>query len=220
MEYAISILPQMWVGVLTTLKVHFVAILPVLPLGVLFAISKVAGPKPLRWLLNIYTWAWRGTPLLLQLMIVKFGLPYLGINIPEFYGATLVFALNTSAYVTEIMRGAIQSIDRGQYEAAKALGIPYWTTMFRIVLPQAFRIALPSACSEAINLIKDTAIISLISLQDITKVTQQIFARDHNIIVYVEAFCIYLILTSVLVFIFNRLEKRFGRYEQERSADQ
>ena len=68
-----------------------------LPLGVLFAISKVAGPKPLRWLLNIYTWAWRGTPLLLQLMIVKFGLPYLGINIPEFYGATLVFALNTSA---------------------------------------------------------------------------------------------------------------------------
>ena len=99
----------------------------------------------MRWLLNIYTWAWRGTPLLLQLMIVKFGLPYLGINIPEFYGATLVFALNTSAYVTEIMRGAIQSIDRGQYEAAKALGIPYWTTMFRIVLPQAFRIALPSA---------------------------------------------------------------------------
>ena len=93
MEYAISILPQMWVGVLTTLKVYFVAILPVLPLGVLFAISKVAGPKPLRWLLNIYTWAWRGTPLLLQLMIVKFGLPYLGINIPEFYGATLVFGL-------------------------------------------------------------------------------------------------------------------------------
>ena len=161
MEYAISILPQMWVGVLNTIKIYFLAILPVLPLGVLFAISKVAGPKPLRWLLNIYTWAWRGTPLLLQLMIVKFGLPVLGINIPEFYGAALVFALNTSAYVTEIMRGAIQSIDRGQYEAAKALGIPYWTTMFRIVLPQAFRIALPSACSEAINMIKDTAINSL-----------------------------------------------------------
>ena len=114
MDYAISILPQMWVGVLTTLKVYFVAILPVLPLGILFAIGKVAGPKPLRWLLNVYTWAWRGTPLLLQLMIVKYGLPYLGIIIPEFYGATLVFALNTSAYVTEVMRSAIQSIDRGQ----------------------------------------------------------------------------------------------------------
>ena len=214
MEYAISILPQMWVGVLNTIKIYFLAILPVLPLGVLFAISKVAGPKPLRWLLNIYTWAWRGTPLLLQLMIVKFGLPVLGINIPEFYGAALVFALNTSAYVTEIMRGALQSIDRGQYEAAKALGIPYWTTMFRIVLPQAFRIALPSACSEAINMIKDTAIISLISLQDITNVTTQIFVRDKNLIVYAEAFCIYLLLTSVLVFIFNRLEKRFSRHEQ------
>ena len=112
------------------------------------------------------------------------------------------------------MRGAIQSIDRGQYEAAKALGIPYWTTMFRIVLPQAFRIALPSACSEAINMIKDTAIISLISLQDITNVTTQIFVRDKNLIVYAEAFCIYLLLTSVLVFIFNRLEKRFSRHEQ------
>jgi polar amino acid transport system permease protein len=213
MDYTLSILPQLWVGVANTFKMYFVAILPVLPLGIIFAIAKVAGPKPVRWLLDIYTWAWRGTPLLLQLMIAIYGFPYIGLKLPAFIAAAGVFTLNMAAYVTEIMRAAINSVDRGQYEACRALGIPYWKMMLRIILPQSIRIALPPACSEAINLIKDTALIAVISMQDISRVAFQLVTRDHRLEAYIIAFCIYLILTSLLVYLFKRLEKRFTAYD-------
>ena len=214
MDYVISVLPQIWVGVVNTLKVYFLAILPVLPLGVLFGIAKVMGPKPIRWLLNVYTWAWRGTPLLLQLFIAKFGFPYIGINIPVFWAVVGVFTLNMTAYITEIMRAAIQSVDKGQYEACKALGIPYTKTMLRIIIPQSFRIALPPACSEAINLIKDTALICVIGMQDMVRVAGQIVTRDHTLIAYVIVFVIYLGLTSLMVFLFGKLEKRVTQYDR------
>ncbi|NLF80153.1 MAG: amino acid ABC transporter permease [Clostridia bacterium] len=213
MDYILSILPQLWVGVANSLKMYFAAILPVLPLGIIFAIAKVAGPKPLRWLLDIYTWAWRGTPLLLQLMIVICGFPFIGIRLPGFIAAAGVFTLNMAAYITEIMRAAINSVDKGQYEACRALGIPYWTMMLRTILPQSFRIALPPACSEAINLIKDTALIAVIGMQDISRVAFQVVNRDHRLAAYIVAFCIYLALTSLLVYIFKRLEKRFTAYD-------
>lgn len=213
MDYILSILPQLWVGVVNSFKMYFAAILPVLPLGIIFAIAKVAGPKPLRWLLDIYTWAWRGTPLLLQLMIAIYGFPYIGIKLPPFIAAAGVFTLNMAAYITEIMRAAINSVDKGQYEACRALGIPYWTMMLRIILPQSFRIALPPACSEAINLIKDTALIAVISMQDTSRVAFQIVTRDHRLEAYIIAFCIYLALTSLLVYLFKRLEKRFTAYD-------
>ena len=214
MDYVISVLPQIWVGVVNTLKVYFLAILPVLPLGVLFGIAKVMGPKPIRWLLNVYTWAWRGTPLLLQLFIAKFGFPYIGINIPVFWAVVGVFTLNMTAYITEIMRAAIQSVDKGQYEACKALGIPYTKTMLRIIIPQSFRIALPPACFEAINLINDTALICVIGMQDMVRVAGQIVTRDHTLIAYVIVFVIYLGLTSLMVFLFGKLEKRVTQYDR------
>ncbi|MBQ1502028.1 MAG: amino acid ABC transporter permease [Firmicutes bacterium] len=214
MEYAISIMPQIWVGVVNSLKMYFLAILPVLPLGVFFAILKVMGPKPIRWLLNVYTWAWRGTPLLLQLFIAKFGFPYIGINIPLFWSVVGVFTLNMAAYITEIMRAAIQSVDAGQYEACKALGIPYHKMMFRIILPQSFRIALPPMCSEAINLIKDTALICVIGMQDMVRVAGQIVTRDYSLVAYLIVFIIYLGLTSLMVFAFGRLEKRVTAYDR------
>ena len=213
MEYSLSIMPQVWIGIVNTLKMYFAAILPVLPLGIILAIAKVAGPKPLRWLLDVYTWAWRGTPLLLQLMIVIYGFPYLGIKLPAFFAAAGVFTLNMAAYVTEIMRAAIQSVDRGQFEACRVLGIPYWKMMIRIILPQSIRIALPPLCSESINLIKDTALICVISMQDISRVAFQIVSRDHRLEAYLIAFGIYLLLTSLLVLLSRHLEKRFTAYD-------
>jgi polar amino acid transport system permease protein len=213
-NYIIRISPQLLVGVIGTLQVYFGAIFPALVMGVFFAIVKTAGPKPLRWLLNVYTWAWRGVPLLLQLMIMKYGvLPLLGGGGGDFPGAIWVFALNMAAYLTEIMRAAIGAVDRGQYEACRVLGIPYWRMMFRVIIPQSVRIALPPACSEAINLLKDAAVISVISMQDIVRVTNQITTRDKTVIPYLCAFVIYLILTSLLVKVFGLLEKRFTAYD-------
>jgi len=205
--------PQMFVGVAGTLQVYVGAIFPALLAGVFFAIAKTAGPAPMRWLLNIYTWAWRGVPLLLQLMIMKYGiLPLIGAR-DDFPGAVWVFTLNMGAYITEIMRAAIGSVDRGQYEACRVLGISYWRMMFRVIIPQSIRIALPPACSEAINLLKDAAVISIISMQDIVRVSNQITTRDKTIIPYIYAFVIYLALTSLLVKLFNTLEKRYTAYD-------
>ena len=212
-RYLARISPQMLVGVAGTLQVYFGAVFPALLIGVFFAIAKTSGPAPVRWGLTVYTWAWRGVPLLLQLMIMKYGImPLIGAR-DDFPGAVWVFALNMGAYVTEIMRAAIGSVDRGQYEACRALGIPYWRMMFRIIMPQSIRIALPPACSEAINLLKDAAVISVISMQDIVRVSNQITTRDKTIIPYIYAFAIYLALTSGLVKAFGLLEKRFTAYD-------
>jgi len=203
----------MLVGVTGTLQVYFGAIFPALLMGVIFAVFKIAGPAPVRWTLSFYTWAWRGVPLLLQLMIMKYGLlPLLGMQ-DDFPGAVWVFALNMGAYITEIMRAAITSVDRGQYEACRALGIPYWKMMYRIIIPQSIRIAVPPTCSEAINLLKDAAVISVISMQDIVRVANQITSRDKTIIPYVYAFAIYLALTSILVKLFGVIERRVTAYD-------
>jgi len=211
--YIIGVMPQMMVGIGNTMKIYFIAILPALPLGVLCGIGKAVGPKPLRSLLGVYTWAWRGTPLLLQLMIAIFGLPMLGIKIPDYLIVSIAFALNMGAYITEIMRAAIQSVDKGQYEACSALSIPYWRTMFRVIIPQSIRIAIPPACSEAINLVKDIAIVAIIGLQDITRVTQQIGFRDKTFSPFVIAFLAYLLLTTVFVKLFGALEKKSTSYD-------
>ena len=213
MQYIARITPQMLVGMKGTLQVYAGAIFPALLAGVFFAIAKTAGPRPVRWALNVYTWAWRGVPLLLQLMIMKYGImPLLGAR-DDFPGAVWVFALNMGAYITEIMRAAIESVDKGQHEACRALGIPYWRMMYRIIIPQSIRIAIPPACGEAINLLKDAALISIISMQDIVRVSNQITTRDKTIVPYIYAFVIYLALTSVLVRFFNALERRYTAYD-------
>jgi polar amino acid transport system permease protein len=144
---------------------------------------------------------------------MKYGLlPLIGAR-DDFPGAVWVFALNMGAYITEIMRAAVGSVDRGQYEACRVLGIPYWQMIFRVVIPQSIRIAIPPACSEAINLLKDAAVISIISMQDIVRVSNQITTRDKTIIPYIYAFAIYLALTSLLVKLFNMLEKRYTAYD-------
>ncbi|MCR4962661.1 MAG: amino acid ABC transporter permease [Firmicutes bacterium] len=212
-EYVTTILPQMMIGLGTTLKMYFASLIFVLPLGVIFAILKLMGPKPVKWLLNIYTWAWRGTPLLLQLFIVIYGFPIIGVNLPKFVAAAGVFCLNMSAYVTEIMRAAIGSVDKGQYEACRVLGLSYPQTMLRVIIPQSFRIALPPTCNEAINLIKDTALVSVINLMDVTRTAVNIANRDLRIVSYVIAFIIFLLLTSFMVKLFNWLEKKATAYD-------
>jgi polar amino acid transport system permease protein len=213
MGYVISILPLMLIGLVTSLEMYFCSLILVLPLSILFGVWKVTAPKPVRWLLNVYTWAWRGTPLLLQLMIAVYGLPMLGINIPKFIIAAGVFCLNITAYVTEIMRAAINSVDKGQYEACQVLGMSHFRAMIRVILPQSIRIALPPTCSAMINLIKDTALVTVISLMDLTRTAVIIANRDFNIIPYVIAFIMFIFLTYFLIRLFGSLEKIATAYD-------
>ncbi|EHQ89287.1 amino acid ABC transporter permease [Desulfosporosinus youngiae] len=213
MEYVLSILPFILSGLKLTAKVYVLTLVFALPLGLLAAIGKVKGPKPLQKILYLYTWIWRGTPLLLQLFFVFYGLPIIGIRLSPLAAATVTYALNSGAYLTEIFRGGIESIDKGQYEAAKVLGMTYPQTMRRIVIPQTVRRVLPPSCSEAINLVKETALLAVIGMPDLLRIATQIFTRDFNITPFIVAFVLYLIISSVLVKLFGTLEKKYSIYE-------
>lgn len=213
MEYVLSILPFILSGLKLTAKVYVLTLVFALPLGLLAAIGKVKGPKPLQKILYLYTWIWRGTPLLLQLFFVFYGLPIIGIRLSPLAAATVTYALNSGAYLTEIFRGGIESIDKGQYEAAKVLGMTYPQTMRRIIIPQTVRRVLPPSCSEAINLVKETALLAVIGMPDLLRIATQIFTRDFNITPFIVAFVLYLIISSVLVKLFGTLEKKYSIYE-------
>ncbi|MCB2355088.1 amino acid ABC transporter permease [Clostridium estertheticum] len=200
-------------GGLLTIEVYVATIIFSIPLGILGALIKVSSLKILNKVVDIYTWLFRGTPLLLQLFFTYFGLPIIGIKLSPFVAAALTFSLNYGAYFTEIFRSGIQSIDKGQYEAAKVLGMSYRQTMTKIILPQAFKRIIPPMCNEGITLIKDTALLAAIGLQDILRAAREIVTRDFTITPFIIAAIIYLIFTSVVVMAFKKLEKKYSVYE-------
>ncbi|MCB2360430.1 amino acid ABC transporter permease [Clostridium estertheticum] len=200
-------------GGLLTIEVYVATIIFSIPLGILGALIKVSSLKVLNKVVDIYTWLFRGTPLLLQLFFTYFGLPIIGIKLSPFVAAALTFSLNYGAYFTEIFRSGIQSIDKGQYEAAKVLGMSYRQTMIKIILPQAFKRIIPPMCNEGITLIKDTALLAAIGLQDILRAAREIVTRDFTITPFIIAAIIYLIFTSVVVMAFKKLEKKYSVYE-------
>ena len=213
LEYVLNILPFILSGLKLTAKIYVATLVIALPLGLLAAIGKVNGSKLIKKVLFLYTWVWRGTPLLLQLFFMFYGLPVIGIRLSPFAAATITYALNYGAYLTEIFRGGIESIDKGQYEAAKALGMTYPQTMRRIIIPQTVRRVLPTTCSEAVNLVKDTALLAVLGMPDLLRIATQIFTRDFDITPFIVAFVLYLIISSILVKLFGKLEKMYSIYE-------
>ena len=209
-EYIVSILGFILQGTGVTLKVYIITIVFSIPLGILCALGKLSSYKPLHWILGSYTWVFRGTPLLLQLFFAYYGLPALGLELDRMTAAYVTFVINYAAYFTEIFRGGIQSIDTGQYEAAKALGMNYTQTMRRIILPQATKVVLPPMGNEAINLIKDTALCAALSVPEILRMQRLRWPglqRDELI-----AALIYLVFTFIIIRVFRALEKRYSYY--------
>ena len=143
-----------------TLEIFFLTLLAALPLGMLAALGRLSSLRLLSRLVELYIWIMRGTPLMLQLLFVYFALPMVGIRLPDIAAALLAFILNYAAYFAEIFRAGIQSVPKGQYEAARTLGMSYPQTMRRIILPQVFRMVLPPVSNETINLVKDTSLVS------------------------------------------------------------
>ncbi|WP_130863827.1 amino acid ABC transporter permease [Bacilliculturomica massiliensis] len=211
MDYILEILPYIWGGAANAFKVYGVTIVCAIPLGIICAMGRLSKFKPLSLLIDMYTWLFRGTPLMLQLFFFYFGLMNV-YPMPALTAACVTFVINYTAYFTEIFRAGIQSIDKGQYEAAKALGMTYGQTMKRIVIPQGVKVVIPPLGNEAITLIKDTALISVISLADITKNAKVVAARDFDITSYVVAALIYLAITFVIINVFRQIEKKFAYY--------
>jgi polar amino acid transport system permease protein len=196
-------------GAVLSLKIYGVTILLSIPLGVIFALGKTSKIKGITSALAAYTTVVRGTPLLLQLYFTYYGLSVIGISLSQFTAAAITFILNYAAYFTEIFRGGLESIDKGQYEASKALGMDYKQTMTRIIIPQTIRRVLPSMSNEAINLVKDTALVTVIGMPEIMKATKEVVNRDFTILPFVVAGAIYLMLTFIIVVVFRKLEKRY-----------
>ncbi|MBR6342628.1 MAG: amino acid ABC transporter permease, partial [Selenomonadaceae bacterium] len=158
MENLLHTVVLMLEGTQVTLEIFFITLLLALPIGLLASLGRISKLRPLSLLMEFYIWIMRGTPLMLQLLFVYFALPMIGVKLPDIAAALLAFTLNYAAYFAEIFRAGIQSIPKGQYEAAKTLGMTYPQTMRRIILPQVIRIVLPPVSNETINLVKDTSL--------------------------------------------------------------
>ena len=216
MDYIISLLPPLAQGSLVTLKLFAITLVLALPLGLALALARLSRWRALHHAVSGFIWLMRGTPLMLQLLFVYYALPfvpYVGIRLPDFPAAVVAFALNYSAYFAEIFRAGIQSIDRGQYEGAKALGMSYPQTMRRIVLPQMLRRSLPPLASETITLVKDTSLIYVLALNDLLRAARGFVQRDFTITPFVVAAAFYLLMTLLLTWVFQRLEKRYAEQD-------
>lgn len=213
MSYITNVTGFILKGSVITLKLYAATIIFSIPLGVICALGKISKSPLIRTILELYTWIFRGTPLLLQLFFTYYGLPVFGIRLGQFQAAAITFIFNYGAYFTEIFRAGIESIDKGQYEAAKVLGMNYRQTMSRIILPQAVKRVLPPTSNEAITLIKDTALVAAIGMGDILRAAKEVLTRDFKVTSFIIAGIIYLLLTSVIVMIFRKLEQKYSIYE-------
>ncbi len=214
MDYIIRIIPQMLEGSIVTAQVFFITIVLSIPLGVLLSLGRVSSIALLQKVIGLYVWLLRGTPLMLQLFFVYYALPAVGIRLDDFEAALVAFVLNYAAYFCEIFRAGIQSVPQGQYEAARTLGMDYVQTMRRIVLPQVFRLILPPVSNETITLVKDTSLVYVLAMNDLMRTTRNLVQRDFDITPFLVAALFYLVATLLLTMLFERLEKRFSRYDQ------
>lgn len=185
-----------------------------LVISLFLALGKMSKSKFLSKLCSAYVFFFRGTPLLMQLFVVYFGLPYMGITIDsKFFAAFIAYAMNSSAYLAEIIRAAILSIDKGQLEASKSLGMSNSMAMRLIIFPQSIRRLIPPIGNEFIMIVKDTALVSSIALVELSGKTKDIMIASSSPLVFLPALGIYLAITGVFTLILNKLEKRFSVYE-------
>jgi polar amino acid transport system permease protein len=208
-------------GLLVTVEIAVFGLIIGILLGTLIAVVRVTPkyktfPKILDGICNVYVAFFRGTPMVVQLLIGYYVLfPAMNIAIDAVIVAVLIFGLNSAAYVSEIMRSGIQSVDIGQLEAARALGLPYSTSMLKIVIPQSMKNILPTLGNEFIVLVKDTSIVSFIAVVDLTKAFGQIGDATYEYVVpYLMLALVYLVLVLGITFAIRAMERRLKRNER------
>jgi len=208
-----SLLPLLKAGVAFTIPLTLISFTLGLIIAVATALVRLYSWRPLRLIARFYVWIIRGTPLLVQLFIIFFGLAYVGIILDPFTASVIGFSLSVGAYGSEIVRAAIQSIQKGQWEAASSLGMTRWQALRRIILPQAARVSVPPLGNSFISLVKDTSLAASITYLEMFRVAQQInAAKFEPLLIYCEVAVIYLLFSSILSWLQNVMEKRLARY--------
>lgn len=202
------------VGLKYTLGLFAITIVLSIPLGLLLCFAETGRNRVIAKIVQFYVFIMRGTPLLLQLFFIYFGLPYLPyigkyLVMERFTAACVAFVLNYAAYLCEIFRGGLMSIDRGQYEAAKVLGLTRFQTTMHIVIPQMIKVVLPPVSNEAITLVKDTALASSISIIDLMHLAKTRVNATANVFPFLIAAVFYLTITYVLTKLSAYLEKKY-----------
>ena len=207
MSYILEILPSLLSGAATTLQVFALVLVFSIPLGIMLAFLMQIRLKPLQWLLHIYIWIMRGTPLLLQLIFIYYVLPSIGVRLDRIPAAIIAFTLNYVAYFAEIFRGGISSIPTGQYEAAKVLKFTPVQTIRLIILPQVVKIVLPSVFNEVMTLVKDTSLVYALGISDLILASRTAANRDASLAPMFVAGLIYLLLIGLATLIAKQVEK-------------
>lgn len=208
-KYWPALMQGLWLTILATL----VAIVAAFILGLVFGFGRISRIAPFRWIATAYVFVFRGTPILVQAFFVFFAVPQLfpGLTFDPFVAGAITLSLNTGAYMTEIIRGGIQAVDPGQNEASRSLGLGHWKTMRKVVLPQAFRIMIPSFVNQGIITLKDTSLISVIGLAELTFQSRQIIASTYlSAQVLTIVAIIYFVVITLLTLLANRLERKFN----------
>lgn len=201
-------------GLTMTIPLTAISFFFSLIIALIVAMIQFAHVRVLRQVARFYVWVIRGTPLLVQLFVVFYGMPNIGILIDPFPAAVIVFSINEGAYMAEIIRAALESVPAGQMEAGRCVGMTYLQTMRRIILPQAMRTAFPSLSNSLISMIKDTSLAANITVTEMFMATQRIVARTYEpLALYIEVGLIYLLFCTVLTKLQSVGEKRLNAHE-------
>ena len=208
-EFLAIAIPKLGKGLLITFQVASVCLVIGMLIGIPAAFARVYGPKWLRWIVTAFIEIMRGTPVLVQLFLVYYGLPQFGVVFSAFTSAYIALGLNSGAYQTEYFRGAIQAISNGQMMAARSIGMTRMQAIRHVIIPQALRMAIPAWSNEAISMIKISSILYLIAVPEMMTVAKELFARYYNPFqTYITVGIVYLIIIGLITVLLNHLEKR------------
>lgn len=213
MSYILKISPALLAGLLETIKIFLLTLVLSLPLGLVLSILGLSKNRFISKLIKLYILIMRGTPLMLQLVFIFFGLPIININLDRFTAAIIAFVFNYAAYFAEIFRGGINSIDKGQYEACKVLGFNKLLMYRRIIIPQVTKIVLPSISNEVISLVKDTSLVYVVGIGELLRAGKIASNRDVTLLPLFIVGIIYLSLTNLITKFLNKLEMSFSYYD-------
>lgn len=207
-----SFWPMLYAGLVFTIPITLISFSLGLLLGFIVALIRLYGPAPLKSVVRFYVWIIRGTPLLVQLFLIFYALPSVGITLDAFPAAVIGFTLNVGAFTSEVIRATLLSVAKGQWEAAHSIGMSWGQSLRYIILPQAARVAVPPLSNTFISLVKDTSLASVITVPELFLAAQRIAAVTYQpLILYSEAALLYLLISSVLSYLQSRLELRLER---------
>lgn len=208
-----SLGPLLWAGLVFTIPLTLISFALGLAVGLVTAVVRLFAPRPFALIVRFYVWIIRGTPLLVQLFVIFYGLPSAGIVLNAFTAGLIGFTINVGAYTSEILRAVLSSVPKGQWEASYSIGMTWSQAMRRTIVPQAARVAVPPLSNSFISLVKDTSLAAAITVPELFQAAQRIVATTYEpLILYIEAALIYLAICSVLSALQQRMEERLGRY--------